>query len=151
MSKVIRLTESDLHNMIKEAINELDWRTYASAAEKDKRGRANNFKDAAKDSFYKKYNSGLDTNKHELVPGYDLEHIDYHGPSNSGEKTNTAYYYYPSDNFFDEISDREFDVDTIRHAKPRQQFRNAARDLKSFQDGKAHYNKDTHAWENDED
>lgn len=32
MSKVIRLTESDLHNMIKEAINELDWKSYMNAA-----------------------------------------------------------------------------------------------------------------------
>ena len=32
MSKVIRLTESDLHKMIKEAINELDWKTYMNAA-----------------------------------------------------------------------------------------------------------------------
>ena len=34
----IRLTESDLHNIIKESVNnilsELDWRTYQSAADK---------------------------------------------------------------------------------------------------------------------
>jgi hypothetical protein len=58
MSKVIRLTESDLHNMIKEAINELDWRTYASAAKKanDKgEDRSMNFADAATDSFNKEF------------------------------------------------------------------------------------------------
>ena len=36
--KTIRLTESDLHNIIKESVNnilsELDWRTYQSAADK---------------------------------------------------------------------------------------------------------------------
>ena len=31
-NKVIRLTESDLHKIIKEAINELDWKTYMNAA-----------------------------------------------------------------------------------------------------------------------
>ena len=40
MSKVIRLTESDLHNMIKEAINELDWKTYMNAA-KAREGQGN--------------------------------------------------------------------------------------------------------------
>jgi len=34
MKQTIRLTESDLHNLIREAINELDWRTYANAAKK---------------------------------------------------------------------------------------------------------------------
>ena len=41
MSKIIRLTESDLHKMIKEAINELDWKTYASAAKKRAQQKAN--------------------------------------------------------------------------------------------------------------
>jgi len=36
MKKRIRLTESDLHRIIIEAINELDWKTYANASEKDK-------------------------------------------------------------------------------------------------------------------
>ena len=38
--KKIRLTESDLHRVIKESVNkvltELDWRTYANAAKKAK-------------------------------------------------------------------------------------------------------------------
>jgi hypothetical protein len=58
MSKVIKLTESDLHNMIKEAINELNWKTYASAAKKanDKgEDRSMNFADAATDSFNKEF------------------------------------------------------------------------------------------------
>ena len=36
--KLIRLTESDLHKIVKESVNkvltELDWKTYASAADK---------------------------------------------------------------------------------------------------------------------
>ena len=49
MSKrTVRLTESDLHNIIKESINniisELDWRTYQSASDKasDKANATNN-------------------------------------------------------------------------------------------------------------
>jgi len=38
MKKILRLTEGDLHNFIKESIknvlSELDWKTYASAARK---------------------------------------------------------------------------------------------------------------------
>ena len=36
--RLIKLSESDLHNIVKESVNkvltELDWRTYASAAKK---------------------------------------------------------------------------------------------------------------------
>ena len=34
MKKTIRLSESELKNMVREAINELDWKTYANAAKK---------------------------------------------------------------------------------------------------------------------
>lgn len=34
MKKRIRLTESDLRNIVREAINELNWKTYANAAKK---------------------------------------------------------------------------------------------------------------------
>ena len=37
--KLIRLTESDLHRIVRESVNkvltELDWKTYQNAAEKD--------------------------------------------------------------------------------------------------------------------
>lgn len=63
--QIIRLTESDLHNMISEAVktalNELDPRTYASAAEKAReRGdnRANKYRNAAVDAWNRDY--GID-------------------------------------------------------------------------------------------
>ena len=38
MKKIVRLTESDLHGIIRNSVNkilsELDWRTYANAANK---------------------------------------------------------------------------------------------------------------------
>ena len=38
MKKIVRLTEGDLHNIIRKSVNniiqELDWRTYANAANK---------------------------------------------------------------------------------------------------------------------
>ena len=40
MKKIIRLTESDLHNIVKEsvnrALNEMDWKTYMNASKKRK-------------------------------------------------------------------------------------------------------------------
>ena len=82
--RLIRLTESDLHNIVKEFVNkvltELDWKTYASASDKAReRGtnywrskgetnlqnllrkatssqhRADRFGDAAKDAFNRDY------------------------------------------------------------------------------------------------
>jgi hypothetical protein len=35
MKQTIRLNESDLRNLIKEALNKLDWKTYANAAKDD--------------------------------------------------------------------------------------------------------------------
>lgn len=50
--KVIRLTESDLRNIIKENLNELNWKTYANAAKKRlKQNKDSNFKD--KEAFDK--------------------------------------------------------------------------------------------------
>ena len=69
--QVIRLTESDLKNIIKESVNnilsELDWKTYQNARGKAiKRGeydRALKFGDAAQKSFSKEYDTdGVDGN-----------------------------------------------------------------------------------------
>lgn len=76
MKKTIKLTESDLHNIIKESVNnilsELDWRTYDSAAQKadklsdrkdideferERRKRqSSKFRHAASDARRKQYN-----------------------------------------------------------------------------------------------
>ena len=59
--KIVKITENDLHNMIREAVNqvmlsELDWKTYMSAAEKDKDPRrAIRLKNHAVDTFNKKF------------------------------------------------------------------------------------------------
>ena len=61
--QVIRLTEGDLHNIIKESVNkvltELDWKTYANAYKKARETetpeRYSRFKDAARDAFNKEY------------------------------------------------------------------------------------------------
>jgi hypothetical protein len=66
--KLIRLTESDLHNIIKESVNnilsELDWKTYANAAKKRaEQGRhddANKLIDAANKSIRNKYTNTQD-------------------------------------------------------------------------------------------
>ena len=90
--KLIRLSESDLHNIVKESVNkvltELDWRTYASAAKKrdaqiqqlgpdatDKGGNRlthlrNNLDYAASDALTSKYgqrhNNGYPTNNADV-------------------------------------------------------------------------------------
>lgn len=65
--QTIKLNESLLRNIIKEALNELDWKTYANAAKKqadadgeyklshDKSNRAYKFNLAASNEFNKKY------------------------------------------------------------------------------------------------
>ena len=74
MKKVIRLTESDLHRVIKESVkqvmNELDWRTYDNAARKSyfrardaqtsaereyHKRRYDRFNNATKNAFEKKF------------------------------------------------------------------------------------------------
>ena len=59
MKKVIRLTESDLHRVIKESVkqvmNELDWRTYDSAAEKSRERYHNAPTGAERDYHSRRY------------------------------------------------------------------------------------------------
>ena len=69
MKKIIRLTESDLHSLISEAVktalNELDPRTYASAATKaiNKRDpRGSKFYRKAIDSWNDEYGGDISTN-----------------------------------------------------------------------------------------
>ncbi len=52
MKKIVRLTEGDLHNIIRKSVNniiqELDWRTYANAANKSAE-RRNDYKEKSKE------------------------------------------------------------------------------------------------------
>jgi hypothetical protein len=60
MKQVIRLTESDLHNIVRKAINELDWRTYQNAYEKEKPSdRAWKFRNAATNAFNRQNGYGI--------------------------------------------------------------------------------------------
>lgn len=75
MKRKIKLTESDLHNIIKESVNhilsELDWRTYQSASDKAhrlsdetndtyekerRRNQAINFAKMSKEKYSSQYN-----------------------------------------------------------------------------------------------
>lgn len=73
MKHKIKLTESQLHNIISESVkdilSELDWRTYQSAYEKDtdpnypkkpgRRGRASDFRQATTNAFNRQNGYGL--------------------------------------------------------------------------------------------
>jgi hypothetical protein len=65
--KLVRLTEDDLHRIIKESVNniltELDWKTYANAADKRRKQGKNAYdlEQAASKALSKKYNRNLVT------------------------------------------------------------------------------------------
>ena len=81
--KLIRLTESDLHRIVKESVNkvltELDWKTYANAHQKAKlrgdKDRAGKFGRAAIDNFNKDYKYYKHNNDEE--PSYNSDYLDY--------------------------------------------------------------------------
>ena len=165
MSKVIRLTESDLHKMIKEAINELDWRTYASAAKKrnaqrqqlgrdatDKGGRrlssvTTDLDHAASDALSSKYAPQYPQN---MPPNTDFCTV------NGRQRITTGIVGYNNGTgHYDCISgtsrlynyDHDGNIEKVRNQK------NAPMDdeVEAYVKGKSYYNPDTHAWENDED
>lgn len=93
MKKIIRLTESELHNMvsegIKQVLSELDWKTYMNAADKQKKAgdyskynRSQDFKKAAERNFNDQF-------------GYEDEDS-YYKMRVDGEPMNT-YPYKPKD------------------------------------------------------
>jgi hypothetical protein len=94
MKRRIRLTESDLHRVIKESVNnilsELDWRTYANAARltKDRQYRSFDFAEKAADEFNKKHKLGdYDNdeyyNRKQNRSRGDFEHIHSKGLTSS--------------------------------------------------------------------
>ena len=77
----IRLTESELKNMIKKSLNELDWKTYMNAAKKaydrdDDQQRSEDFLDAAEQSYKDKY----DATDYDGYGTYDLGYGRGHNP-----------------------------------------------------------------------
>jgi len=72
--KLIRLTESDLHRIVKESVNkvltELDWKTYANYANRRRAqgewSKADAGDDAAIDAFNKKYHASDYENRNGL-------------------------------------------------------------------------------------
>ena len=54
------LKESDIKDIVEKVINELDWRTYASAYDKETNSaRSNRFKDAATNAFNRQNGYGM--------------------------------------------------------------------------------------------
>ena len=92
--KLIRLTEQDLHRIVKESVNkiltELDWKTYANAARKasdraewGKLDRAEKFADAATKEFNKKY--GVKSDEPEwMTPNRYAAKIGFNGSRRPG-------------------------------------------------------------------
>ena len=61
LTKKIILKESDIKDIVEKVINELDWRTYASAYDKEKSNpaRSSRFKDAATNAFNRQNGYGM--------------------------------------------------------------------------------------------
>lgn len=104
--KIVRLTESDLHNMIteavKDALNELDPRTHSSAAEKARlRGefdRARKFKKSAFDAWERDYGDELDIGRGGRSQFVDPRYYDGVESLGNGEP-------YVCNNYFDGSGD----------------------------------------------
>lgn len=97
MKQVIRLTESDLHRVIKESVNkilnELDWRTYDSAAQKS-REKHNNAETSAEQTYhgrrYGRFQNASDNAFREKFGTWDKAAT--YGPRNDREALGQAQY-----------------------------------------------------------
>jgi uncharacterized membrane-anchored protein YhcB (DUF1043 family) len=69
--KLIRLTEGDLHRIVKESVNrlltELDWRTYANAAKKAKERASDDWEKTKTRKDPKDYSHFYDWDKHSTM------------------------------------------------------------------------------------
>ena len=74
--KLIRLTESDLHRIVKESVNkvltELDWKTYANAEKKANGKRAQDFRKAKIDAFNRDFSATREPERisNDMYDGY---------------------------------------------------------------------------------
>ena len=126
----VRLTEGQLHNVIRESVsqilNEIDWKTYENAAYKKARRMKNSgdmdewkreakpFLDAAYTALYKKYphlQSALNKNyadepltpeEQEELEAYDEEYFNFSNNYYKYEKGGRGYYFDDDDDDDDE-------------------------------------------------
>ena len=117
MKQRIRLTESDLHRVIKESVrqvlSELDWRTYHSAYEKaSEQGdhkRALKFRQAADNAFNREHGYGM---KNIPFGDGDMEQIEF----SDGEIYGGGHCYTPNGEQFGTVSgkmDQNNEIDKI--------------------------------------
>ena len=140
MKSKITLTESELHNFIKESVEkiltELDWRTYASAYQKARdnvknssddimniknREQSRNFKKAASDTIEKQY--GFKFGKDDINAKKINDFYDEHGYDND-----------------------ELEKPSRRALKGMSDYR---KDKNAFYYGKGHYDKEDGKWKNE--
>ena len=81
--KIVRLTEQDLHRIIKDSVdrclNELDWRTYQNAARKSKvQGFDQNLSKPEQEMYKRRAEKFSDKRDSELSDLYDIDMSDYH-------------------------------------------------------------------------
>lgn len=118
--RVIRMTESDLHQLVKESVNkiltELDWKTYASAAKKramqgDPKGTMHDLSNAATRTLRDSHpTDGYKYN--DEYPSIETHNDDYQGHSQVGRVPGLGSYNpydgTPTDTYVDEFDkDRE--------------------------------------------
>ena len=127
----IRLTESQLHNIIKESVrqmlSELDWKTYASAAEKSNRRyfekghnkkdlrRVGKFSDAAVKAFKEKYPEVVNQTDRKFDPycnGYGMGYnAEYTYPTYNDGRKSTIKVDRTSNNMSDRVDHIIYDKD----------------------------------------
>ena len=124
--KLIRLTESDLHRIVRESVNnvltELDWKTYASAADKRReqgsKDKAEELDNAASKALSKKYGRKLNT--YGVKPGYrSVEDADmeWTGPSLAKGPSPIDYWYYSTKDRDWRNQDEYKDYDESKYGK----------------------------------
>lgn len=103
MKKILRITEEDLKNLIKEGVNkvlsELDWRTYHNAAVKDyDKKRANNFALMRDKKFNDEfeYNDNPNGNYMRMQGDFKNPRLEILTKNNTKDKKH--YIKYPEDN-----------------------------------------------------
>ena len=169
--KRIRLTESDLHKLIKEAINELDWKTYANAANKrysqsfernndvpyfddvsrraDMRIRSKRLADMAKKAFDRDH--GYEDDKVYAGLGGDFHSTNEFAPHIIGLK-DKGYgnpYKYEGGHEWDSYYPRRMDItpeEFFDNDEAATAFNNSKKELSNYKKGNYEYEKGGRGW-----